>query len=697
MNNTKNSVFLLEVGCEEIPSPMIDGALSQLKGAFAEKLTQSRIDFGEISIFGTPRRLALMVNDISLFQSDLDEIIIGPPASVAFKDGELTGAGKGFAAGKGIPIEKLEIIETEKGSYAGAKVRTEGKATIEVLSSIIPEILKNLTFPKTMRWGEGKHRFVRPVRNILAIIDENVVDFTFGGVKSSTTTFGHRFFGESTVVLDRPSDYVEVLQKQSVYVEKRERADRIKSLLEEKAGKVNGKPVEDEALLGLVSNLMEFPNVICGKFSEDFLGLPREILITSMREHQKYFALEDKQGELLPFFLAVVDVSEESIPSVTKGHEWVLRSRLADAVFFWNEDRKKSLTDRLESLKNVVFQKNLGSYYDKVQRISALSQKLCTLLEMDSISGNTVQAAQLCKSDLTTDLVGEFPALQGVLGGLYGKEEGLGEEVWRAVYSHYLPKSMDDDVPFFHEGAILSLADKVDSLVGCFGFNIIPSGSKDPFALRRAGQGICKIILAKKYSLKLGSILNAVLDVYAGKVEFKLSAEELREQFSLFMGERLRHLLGSEGHSYDCINAVFAAGFEDLSEAAKRVRALSAIKKEKDIESLSISFKRIKNLIGTGERLECRQELFVEEAEKELYSLSLRVIEKTESLLGKGDYLGGLKTLVELRPAIDNFFDVVMVMTEDIKVRNNRIALLSVIAGIFLKIADISEIVVNRE
>ncbi len=697
MNLNNTITFLLETGCEEIPSPMIPSALEQMKEMFSEKLGQSRLSFESIECFGTPRRLSILVRGLMSIQPDLDELLVGPPAAAAFRDGEPTSAGKGFAAGKGITPDKLEIVRTEKGEYAAARIRTEGKPAETILARIIPEILGSLVFPKTMRWGDGRHRFVRPVRNIAAIAGDRVPDFSFAGVKASRTSFGHRLFGEKSFVIQDPVNYKDILRKQFVLVDRNERTKRIETLLRDKAVEIGGKPVRDDSLLELVSNLMEYPNVIRGEFSEKYLGLPKEVLVTCMREHQKYFAVESGTGELMPYFLAVADVKDESVPDVTRGHEWVLRSRLADAEFFWNEDRKRSLDERAGLLENAVYQKDLGSYADKVKRIMLLSEGICRLCGREELIQNAVHAARLSKSDLTTDMVKEFPALQGIMGGIYAREEKLPEQVWKAVYSQYLPKSMDDIVPDTDAGAFVALSDKLDTLAGCFGLNIIPSGSKDPFALRRAGQGICKIILERKYKLPLTALLNIALEAYSGKVGFRLSGEEIQKAYTTFMGERLRHLLTSEGHSYDCINAVFATSYDDMNDAAARVRALGTIKSEKDIEALSVSFKRIKNLIGKGVSSPVDKELFTEEAETALFDSFNAVRSRADSYLSEGGYQDALKILAGLRGSVDRFFDEVMVMTEDLKIRDNRIALLAMIADMFLRIADISEIAVKVE
>lgn len=702
--------LLFEVGCEEIPAGMILKACAELK-VLLEKhfLSNALLDADDaadsIETFGAPRRLVAIVKNIRLKQEDVVREITGPPKAIAFDSvGEPTRAAMSFAEKQGMAVSKLIIIQTPKGEYLAAKQAVAGKPAKQILAVILPQVMQEISWPRSMHWtGIGKERFIRPVRWIVALLDGKVVPFTFAGVNSGAHTEGHRFLGSSRITVSGPQDYEPRLKKNFVLCRPDARAKKIEAEIRAITGKKSLRTHEDADLLAMVTYLNEYPSVILGDFDPAYLALPDEILVTVMRDHQKYFAVESKGGELASHFLAVINLPGDPKGLVRGGHERVLRARFADAQFFWETDQKTRLADQLPKLKAVTYESRLGSYADKVERMRALARWLAEQWFSGGVSKADVagsdRAAELAKCDLVTEMVREFTELQGVVGGLYARAQGESDEIASAVYDHYKPVGLDDPLPRNLTGCAVALADKLDALVAFFAVGAVPSGSSDPFALRRAAQGVVKIILERKLPMSLSAAISAAargLQHNAPKIE---ASEAVQKQVLTFLLERAKFMLREKGgFAYDEINAAFAAGADDLVDAADRVAAVKAIRNMKNFAPLAASFKRIKNILeksaGGSDRAHAAvsAELLWEPAEKELHAAAQRIGEAARTKKKDRKYREALEAVSELRPAIDEFFDKVLVMVEDKNVRANRIALLGNLLKEFSTVADFSEL-----
>jgi glycyl-tRNA synthetase beta chain len=707
---TATGDFLLEIGCEEIPAGMIVKASQELKAILVTHLSMNRL-VGETTVqesietFGAPRRLVAIARNIQLKQEDVTREITGPPKSVAFDfAGKPTRAAVSFAEKQGLSVSRLTTINTPKGEYLAAKQVVLGKSAAEIISTIVPEAIREISWPRSMIWTGGQGpRFIRPIRWIVALLDSKVVRCSFADVKAGNRTEGHRFLGKKVVVVTGPRDYESKLKRNFVLCRPEARRKKIDAELRSLTSRKNLRVHEDAGLLNLVTYLNEYPTVILGGFDPAFLALPEEILITVMRGHQKYFAVENRDGELAPHFLAVINLPNDSKGLVRSGHERVLRARFADAQFFWESDQKIQLGDYLPKLAAVTYERRLGSYGDKVERMRSLARWLSEQWFSGGIAQADVagadRAAELAKCDLVTEMVREFTELQGVVGGLYARAQGEPEEIAEAIYDQYKPIGLDDPLPRNLTGCAVALADKLDSLVACFGAGAIPTGSSDPFALRRAALGIVKIILEKNLPLSISAAISAAaksLREHAPRIETTPAVEK---QVLEFLLERARYILRERrGYAYDEINAAFAAGADDLGDAVKRVAALKAIRQTKNFGPLAASFKRIRNILeksaAKGDRGQAfvRADLLREAPEIQLQTVAQRIGQEATHLKKEGKYRKALEKISELRPAVDHFFDKVMVIVEDEEIRRNRIALLGTLLKEFSTIADFSEL-----
>src|SRR5579864_4641476 len=566
--------FLLEIGCEEIPARMIDAASQELRERVQALLSRERLSGGEVTHFDTPRRLAIMATGIAASQADLTEQVTGPSVSIAYKGGQPTAAAHAFAKKAGVDVAQLERVATPKGEYLAARVTRKGRTAAEILAESLPKEIATIYWPKNMYWRKANERFVRPVRWLVAMLDGEILPLEFDGIRAGNRSRGHRILSDGAVLIPRAgSAYMDALRSAKV-LGRPEREHQIRKALDAVARTIPGaRWREDKALLDTVVNLTEYPSVLLGGFDPQFLALPEEVLVTVMRDHQKYFALEDADGKLLPHFLAVLNTDSDPKGLIRHGNERVLRARFNDARFFWETDQKKSLLERLDSLRNVTFQKDLGSYYDKTQRVQRLCSWVSEILKQDGVTvrpGVIHKAACLAKTDLTTELVKEFTELQGIVGGLYARaqqlDSGLPEAtrfaVADAIYEHYKPKSTDDEVPRSLEGAVVSIGDKGDTIAGMFALGLTPSGSKDPFALRRQANGIVKVIAEKKLPLSLGELMRDARSGYQkSEAEKKfVEDEKYSESVRAFFRERLEFYLRDVlGYAYDVVNAVLAA------------------------------------------------------------------------------------------------------------------------------------------
>ena len=702
--------FLFEIGCEEIPAGMILKASQELKAILVKHFEVTGLVDGptveaSIETFGAPRRLTAIAKNVRLKQEDVTREIIGPPKSVAYDiAGQSTRAAISFAEKQGIPLAKLEIVNMPKGDYLVARQVVRGKPAAEMLRDILPEAIREISWPRSMVWA-GLHspRFIRPIRWIVVLLDGRVIPCGFADVHAGNWTDGHRFLGRRHIPLTGVRDYESKLKKNFVLCRPEARRKKIEAEIRALTSRKGFHTHTDPELLDMVTYLNEYPTVILGDFDPSFLALPEEILITVMRGHQKYFAVEDREGELTPHFLAVINLPNDSKGLVRAGHERVLRARFADARFFWETDQKKPLGDHLPMLSAVTYERRLGSYGDKVRRMRSLARWLAEQWFSSGVSQADVagsdRAAELAKCDLVTEMVREFTELQGVVGGLYARAQGESEEISWAVYDQYKPIGLDDPIPRNLTGCAVALADKLDSLVACFAVGAIPTGSSDPFALRRAALGVVKIILERKLPLSISAAISAAAKSLVEQTPKIEASEAAQKQVLEFLLERARYILREKrGFAYDEINAAFAAGADDLVDAVERVAALKAIRPSKDFAPLAVAFKRIRNILEksaqTGDKGQgaVNRDLLREPAEVQLHTMATKIGEEATRRKKEKKYKAALEKISELRPSVDLFFEKVLVMDEDQEVRRNRIALLGSLLKEFSTIADFSEI-----
>ncbi len=694
--------FILEIGLEEVPARMIAGAEAELGRRVHELLTRERLltSAAKMTTYSTPRRLAVLVEGVLTAQADAEEQMTGPSWKVAYKDGVPTAAAEAFAKKAGVAVSALEKVTTPKGEYVGATVKRVGRSATDVLTGDLPKEVLGLYWAKNMYWRAGKpERFVRPVRWVVALLDSAVVPLEIAGIKAGNTSRGHRVLhGNHSVVLRSAGEYVEALRKAFVVVDVAERRQTIRKALDKATRTVAGaRWREDEALVETVLHLTEWPTVILGTFETEYLTLPEEVLVTVMRDHQKYFAVEDASGKLAPHFLAVLNmaVDAEGEAIIRHGNQKVLRARFKDAQFFWDFDQKTPLVDRVESLKNVTFQKELGSYYWKteenlkvVETLYADIQAVLWKIPAATVEWNALkQATWLAKTDLAAELVKEFTELQGVIGGLYARAQGLGERVALAIYEQYTPASIEDEIPVSVEGQILGLADRIQTITAMFGIGMAPTGSKDPFALRRAANGIVKILAESALPLSLSSVLNAAA-----------SKDASRQQLSDFFKERLHfYLKDVRGFAYDVVSAVLASGADDVRDAIARAEALTAVRGSEDFAAISAAFKRIKNILRQAEEkgfaLGSPKDVKLAPEAHQLSDAAELLAPQVAKLRDARAYGEALALIATLRPAVDTFFDKVMVLDPDPTLRGVNLGLIDGVLRSFSGIADFSEIV----
>lgn len=684
------SDLLLEIGTEEIPASYVSMALEFLKDRFSRGLDELKLAHGIVTAMGTPRRLAVLVDDVADLQPDREEYMLGPPEKVAFDEtGAPTKAATGFAKGQGVNVDDLTIIETPRGRYTCVKKKHLGRPAKELLASEIPVWIKEIPFPKSMRWGEGLIRFARPIRWILALLGDETLEFSMDGLKSGRTTRGHRFMAPQEREVAHPKEYVRVCRELHVVVDPKERAEIIQREAREAARAVGGRLVEDEELLWTVVNLVEEPVVIIGGFSREYLELPKEVLITVMREQQKFFAIEDQDGGILPHFVSVSNLRPADTQAMKEGNERVLRARLSDARFFFKEDRKKRLEQRLERLSGVIFHAKLGSMRDKVERLVRLCGLLASQMEPDCVE-LAQRAALLCKCDLATEMVGEFPTLQGIMGRHYAMIDGEDPKVADAIRDHYLPAFSGDRVPDGPVGAMVALADKLDTVVGCFAVGEVPTGAGDPLGVRRAALGILRILLERGYRVDVGVLVRQTIEVlesFLGGLR-----EGLYDEVMEFLRVRLQNLWASRGHNPGAIEAILATGLGDLLDAKLRLEALERFMDTDGFDELAVGFKRVINIVGGHRSGDVDPSVFMYPEERDLWDLVQWAESDVDRKLCDGDPLGALMDIAQQKPRVDRFFDAVLVNDPDEKLRTNRLNLLARLARVFLRLADFSKL-----
>jgi glycyl-tRNA synthetase beta chain len=667
-------LLLIEIVTEEIPAGYIDPALEAMKRLMAQKLSQARVEHGAMETFGTPRRLALMVQEVSERQASVTQEVVGPPKAMAFDaEGQPTKAAEGFAKSQGVSIKRLTIKATAKGEYVCVKKLERGQTSWRLLQSMLPELITAIPFPKQMRWSDLSLVFTRPIHGVLALFGDRIIPFKLENIRSGRRTLGHRFMHPGRIAISEVSEYVPALRSAFVLVDVKERKSAIQEEITDAARDLGGEVISDDDLLHTVTHLVEYPAVSAGTFDKGFLEVPREVLITAMREHQKYFAVVSSDQQLLPCFIAVNNTPVKDIALVTSGHERVLRARLEDARFFFETDSKTTPHEIVERLKGVLFQAKLGTMFEKVCRVQKLAEHLA-----------------------------EFPKLQGVMGRIYAARAGEPETVAQAIEEHYLPAYAGGALPVTVPGSLVSMADKLDTICGCFGVGLIPSGTSDPYALRRQAIGIVQIILAQGFSLSLKGLIQKSLELLQDKISG--DTEELVLQVLTFFQHRMEHLLAEEGFSKDVIAAVVSASMEDVPAVRKRTEALEVLKAEADFQPLAIAFKRVANIIrqakergeiasgGLGEGTRTDPGLFQESCEQTLFDALKSVKQDISEDLKTGAFDRALLTVAGLKGPVDAFFDGVMVLTEDERLKQNRLALLGEIADLFNIFADFSKI-----
>jgi glycyl-tRNA synthetase beta chain len=686
--------LLLEIGTEEIPAGYIEPALAALGSTLAQKLDEARIAHGAVRTYGTPRRLAVMVDGVAPRQTSQRSEVLGPPRKAAYDaEGRPTIAAVKFAEKVGVPVDKLTVIATPRGEYLNAVVTAAGITTAAVLKTLLPEAILATPFPKSMRWADLSISFARPIVSILALFGTGVIPFDVGNVRSGRTCLGHRFMHPKKIRISEPSVYAEALRPAFVVVDAAERRKWIADAATQAAAAAGGRVLPDAGLLDINTYLVEYPAVAVGRFSDEFLELPAEVLITAMREHQKYFAVIDAAGALLPRFIAVNNTPVKDMAVVVRGHERVLRARLEDAKFFYRSDRAVPLDRQVEKLKNVLFQAQLGSVYDKVNRVQALARYVAEQSGGDADFCRQVErAAWLCKADLVSQVVGEFPKLQGVMGRVYAGVQGEPAAVATAIEEHYRPTASGGALPETPAGAVLAIADKMDTICGCFRAGLIPTGAADPYALRRQGIGVVQIMRRRDFRFALAAVVRHSLGLFDGS---GAASADTSEKVMGFIDGRLASILVEEGFAKDTVAAVLVAGVGSVPALWQRAQALQQLKDKPDFEPIAVSFKRVVNIIRRAEGFSAgtvEEGLLTHPSESGLLAAYRSVHGQVQDDLARGRYAEALARVATLRPSVDAFFDDVMVMAEDAQVRQNRLSLLALVAGLFDTFADFSKL-----
>ncbi len=682
--------LIFEIGTEEIPAGYIVPALESLKSNMAAKLKDLNLSFTSIQGAATPRRLAVCVKQLEERQPDLVEELLGPPKSAAYDtNGNPTKAAEGFAKSKGMALEDLQIVSTPKGEYLMVVQEQKGRETKELLMDLLPGVVKEIPFPKSMRWGDGRFSFARPIQWLVALFNAQPVPFSIeGGGEAGNLSLGHRFMAPQPFEVTSFDDYIASLRDRHVLADIQERKDAVVAEITRAAGAVGGTILADDDLVDTVTNLVEKPYAICGSFDKKFLDLPNEVLITSMREHQKYFAITNADGKLMPNFIAVNNTEIKDVNLGAEGHQRVLRARLEDAMFFFNDDLDKNLADFVPALNGIVFQAKLGTMLDKTERVSKLAGILAEKLSPEN-SDNARRAAHLAKADLLSAMVNEFPSLQGVMGQDYAIRANETPEVATAIKEHYMPIRAGSALPQEKTGAIVGIADRIDTICGCFGIGQTPTGTTDPFGLRRLALGLIHIIEQHHFSISLSDLIHEALTLFEDKLTEEKS-EGLKNVTSFIMGRYINDKI-NKGTSADTVEAVTSVHFDDIIDCSLKIEALKSVSGQGSFPLLAGSFKRVMNIIKAHRDYTVDESLLEKDAEKNLFSAYKDVYTVVKPLIEARQYEEAMQTILKMKEPIDLFFDGVMVMAEDEKLKNNRLALLNSIAGLFLKIGDFSK------
>lgn len=684
--------LLLEIGMEELPARFIGPALSQLEESLKAKLKENRIEFGEATTYSTPRRLTVVVKDVAEQQQDLTMEIKGPPYSIAYDNGTPTKAAQGFARSQGVDVNDLVVKTVDNAQYVFAVKFAKGSGTKEVLSEILPDVVTSISYPKNMRWGSYELKAARPIRWIVALLDDQVIPFAVENLASQTISFGHRQLSDGEVAITHPDTYLDALKQAYVIADHRVRRKMIEDQVARLAAQCGGMIPADEELLDEVTNLVEYPTAFLGEFPEEYLSIPAEVLITTMKEHQRYFPVFGEGQKLLPKFIGVRNGADNQLDVVAANNEKVLKARLSDAKFFFEEDCKEPLESYLDRLKTVVFQEGLGTVHDKVKRIEAISEDLCRLLGREAELDLVKRTAVLAKADLATSMVYEFPELQGVMGSKYALISGEDPRVAAGIEEHYRPRFAGDDLPKSSTGLIVSLADKLDNLAGYFGLNKVPTGSQDPFALRRQALGIAQMLLAYNIDVDLRELMQVALNAY-GEL-FADRTQDVLDALVQFFTGRIKVNLLEQGYSYDTIDAVLALGLGSLPQVKAKIAALDQFRAHGEFADLYVAFERASKIAGKSGPQIVNPDFFTA-AEEDFAAAITAVAEDFNAKLKANAYQESLQALARFRRPVDMFFDAVMIMDPDPQVRANRLGLLQRVLGLYGQYADFSLIVTN--
>ena len=685
--------LFLEIGAEEIPARFMSLALDYLEKEIPSFLKKNRIQASEPRVMGSPRRLVISFDEVGNQQEDIVETHFGPNVKLAYDEkGDPTKSALGFARGKGIDPSQLTLEKTPKGEVVCARIEKTGQPTATILNNFFPILISKIPFPKKMRWGNRKTPFVRPLHWIVALFGSKPLSFSYEGTPCTDISRGHRFMHSDFFKVNGMDDYLKSCEKYFLMIDPVIRKKSIVDQITLLANEVGGAVELDPELLEEVNYLVEYPFAIRGNFEKQFLELPRELLITTMKCHQKYFSLKNKHGDLLPYFITISNVQPGPGGEILRGNERVLRARLQDARFFFDEDRKKRLEDFVELLKDVTFQKSLGTSYEKVNRIVALTEFLATEVCPEQIK-QASRAAWLCKADLVTQMVYEFPELQGIIGGYYADHSGEDPEVGLAIKEHYRPAFSGDSPPSSPVGSIVSIADKLDTILGCIGVGLLPSGSEDPYGLRRHSLGIIQTIISQNWQVSLDKLIQKGINLLKDKT--KLTSDEIHMHTQVLFSQRYKTILIGEEYPYDAIDAVLSANIDSLVDVRQKVVALSDLKKQPYFEPLAITFRRVVSILNEESDGNIQTSLLSEPAEKKLYDEYRRVKEPVENHLSKKQFPQALEKIVEIKETVDEFFAHIMVMTKEDALRKNRLRLLKHISLLFSNIADFSKIVLK--
>lgn len=680
--------LLIEIGTEEIPASYIEPALQHLQQTIHQKLNDLHLHHGQIKTAATPRRLCLVVSELVKGQEDQRLEVMGPPKQAAFdQDNQPTKAALGFAASRGAKVEDLQIVNTPKGEYLMVVQEIKGQSSSDLLRQLLPEAILAIPFPKSMRWADQQILFARPIQWLLALYDGEVIPFSLAGINSGNQTRGHRFTAPAAFAVKDFAHYQQQLAQADVEIDLAHRQELVRQEVSKATDEINGEVVFDQQLLTTVTNLVESPQAVCGNFAEKFLALPPEVLTTSMRVNQKYFTVAAKNGDLLPYFVAVNNTKVKKLSLSRQGHERVLRARLEDALFFYQEDLKQPLTANIPALSGVIFQAGLGSMAEKSTRIALLADHLAKQLaptRQEDIS----RASQLCKADLVSDMVGEFASLQGIMGKYYALHDKESAEVAQAIADHYQPLRAGSTLPHSIEGAIIGIADRLDTICGCFAINKRPTGATDPYGLRRHALAIIHIIAARDWAINLPDIVKLTLTNYGDKISF---SDQTITAIITFIKDRYRHDKIASGSTAEAVAAATSVYFTDITDCNRRLAALQEIAGNETFTMLASSFKRVTNIIKGHPAVSVDKTLLTLPAEQNLAQQLAKVSKECAPLLDNQQYQQALQTILTLKEPIDDFFNDVMVMDRDENVKNNRLSLLAAIAQLFMRIGDFAE------